>query len=144
MAVTPVGQNRPQPPPQTETAKAPAQAQALDQKAGGGGSVGPAQAQRGAFGTQASDYGLKDTQPQAAQQNAFQQELARDKFDPGTGAADQAQAADAADSLDQQDSFSQAIGSLVQALNSVVDLVKNLLPPETGGADQTGATGGVG
>ena len=138
MAVTPVGQNRPQPPPQTEAAKAPAQApQALDQKAGGGGSVGPAP--RGAFGTQASDYGLKDTQPQAAQQNAFQQELARDTFDPG--AADQAQSVDSADPVAQQDNFTQALGSLVQALNSVVDLVKSILPPETGAADQTGGVG---
>ncbi len=138
MAVTPVGQNRPQPLPQTEAAKAPAQAQALDQKAGGGGGVAPAT--RGSFGTVASDYGIKDAQPKAAQQNAFQQELARDTFD--AGAADQAQALDGADASQDQDPFSQALDSLVQALNSVVDLVKSILPPETGaGTDPNGGVG---
>jgi hypothetical protein len=119
MAVTPVGQNRPQAP-------APAQLEATPlaaEKSGAGGAVAVARASAGP-------------------DQAVQAQYARDAFDPGT--ADQAQALGGPDQAQDSDPFSQALNSLVQALNSVVELVKNLLPPEaTGGADPT-QNGGVG
>jgi len=108
MAVTPVGQNRPQVPAQLEAPETAAQ------KSGAGGAGATAQAQATVGG----------------QENAVQAELARDAFDRPTNHADQAQALGGADQVQQDDQFTQALNSLVQALSSVVELVKSFLPPE--------------
>jgi hypothetical protein len=116
MAVTPVGQNRPQPQAQMEAPQAPAQ------KSGGGGEA------------------VATARASAGPDQAIQAQYARDCFDPGTAnQANQAQATNGADAVDQEtDSFTKALDGLVKALTSVVELVKSILPPETGAAQGTG------
>src|SRR4051812_12903363 len=106
MAVTPVGQNRPQIQPQTEAAQAPAQ------KSGGGGEVASARATVGP-------------------DQAFQAQQARDTFDPGTAnQANQAQATNGAGSIQDSDPLTQALDGLVKALTGIVELVKSVLPQQ--------------
>ena len=131
MAVTPVGQNRPQVAAQFEATDKAAQ------KSGSGGAVATATAKA----TVGADTGA---QAQAqVQDKAIQAQLARDAFEPAV--ADQQFAKDFFEPavMDQapvalneeqpgneQPSFAQALNTLVSALNEVVDLVQNLLPPE--------------
>lgn len=118
MAVTPVGQNRPQPTPQIEANPAAAQ------KSGSGGAVAYAEARAS-----------------TGQDNAIQQQFAQDTFDPNAGGvqAQQANAVGGADSSQNSDPFTQALNSLVDALSSVVQLVQQLLPPdETAGTQPVG------
>src|SRR6185295_18439105 len=99
------------------------------QKSGAGGAVAYAEAR-------------------ASTGNDVQAQFAKDTFDPNAGfqtqqanalgGTDAAGGVDAAQDPDEQ--FNQALNSLVDALSSVVELVKNLLPPEdTGG--QNAVTG---
>ncbi|HEU4759826.1 MAG TPA: hypothetical protein VFT91_07575 [Dehalococcoidia bacterium] len=188
MAVTPVGQNRPQPQPQPQT-EAP---QAAAQKSGGGGAVASARAQVQAPVAQdkAVQAQLARDTFQPAKATDVQAQLARDTFQPANTDAQaqlgqdalppagdaqaqaqlgqdalppagdaQVQAGQAAlqslndiqDSLAQtvsqlppDDPFSQTLGSLCQTLSSVVDLVKNILPPDVTGGDPTGGENSVG
>jgi len=118
MAVTPVGQNRPQPQP------AQVEANPATTQKSGSGAVAYAQAQ-------------------ASVGNDVQAQYAKDTFDPNAGfqtqqanalgGTDAVGGANAAQGPDEQ--FNQALNSLVDALSSVVDLVKNLLPPDAAGGE---------
>jgi hypothetical protein len=149
MAVTPVGQNRPQ----------VAQFEATDkaaQKSGGGGAVATATATATAKATVGAENAVQ------AQDKAVQAQLARDAFEPAVvdqphfaqdffepaafeptafqppvfePAAFEPAAFDPAVALNEQPaleqpSFADALNSLVAALNQVVDLVQTALPPE--------------
>lgn len=127
MAVTPVGQNRPQQPQPAQVEANPATAQKS-----GSGAVAYAEARAG---------------------NDVQAQFAKDAFDPNAGfqaqqanalgGTDAAGGANAAQDPDEQ--FTQALNSLVDALSSVVDLVKNLLPPDaTGGQNAVAGPNGTG
>jgi len=127
MAVTPVGQNRPQVAAQFEATDKAAQ------KSGGGGvAVATAKATVGADpGIQAQDKAIQAQLARDTFQPAVvdQAPLARDFFEPAV--ADQAPVAlNEEQPGNEQPSFAEALGSLVSALNDVVDLVQNFLPPE--------------
>lgn len=118
MAVTPVGQNRPQPPAQFEATQGAAQ------KSGAGATA------------------YAEARASVGPDNAVQAQFAKDTFDPNGVQAQQANALGGPDSAQGNgDPFTQALNSLVSALSSVVEMVKNLLPPDAGGGEDANAIG---